>query len=197
MSAKKEHYDRKTEAPSPSVVDEARKEYMEALQSGLYEVGEGGRSFFDATSGGYLLYHKDRKYKQEEYEAAIYLAKSGERVIATPEKGNEFISLEYVDRNGKKKKKYGDGKISGVIYEQSTPDNPDADFNINVERAIYHAFEKHARIALIYDAHGLMHRANIKTGMENYKLNNKSKYDVVERVCVIDKDGGVHWWKWE
>ena len=196
MSAKKEHYDRKTEGSAPSVIDAAREEYMRALQSGDYEVGENGHSFFDPISGGYLLFHKDRKFNQDEYDAALYLAKSGERVIATPEKG-DFFSLEYVDRNGNKKKKYSDGKIAGIFYEQSTPDKPDADFNINVERAVYHAFEKHAQIALIYDAHGLLHRENIKTGMENYKANNKSKYDVVERVCVIDKEGGVHWWKWE
>jgi hypothetical protein len=194
MSAKKEHYDRKTDSPSLTVVEESRKEYMEAMQKGMYDVA---RSFFDSASGGYLLYHAERKFNQVEYDAARYLALAGERVIATPEKGEEFISLEYVDRNGKKKKKYGDGKIAGVIYEQSTPDKPDADFNLNVERAVYHAFEKHAKIALIYDAHGLMHRENIKTGMENYKEHNKSPYDVVERVCVIDKDGGVHWWKWE
>lgn len=196
MSAKKEHYDRQTDGAAPSAIEAAREEYMRELQSGDYEVGENGRSYFDPITGGYLLFHKDRKFNQDEYDAAMYLAKSGERVKALPEKG-EYFSLEYVDVHGVKKRKYSDGKIAGIFYEQSTPDKPEAELDANVERALYHAFKKHANIALIYDAHGLMHRTNIKSGMEKYKQDNNSIYDVVDHVCVIDKDGGVHWWKWE
>ena len=67
-----------------------------------------------------------------------------------------------------------------------------------MKRAIEHAKSKQARIAVIYDAKGLFHRKDIRGGMLEYaKHSGKSQYNSIERVCVISKDGRVHWWKWK
>lgn len=192
MSAKKDYYDRKTKSPSPSLVEMRNEKFRKALATGDYDV----RLSFFAANGGNLLFHKGRKFDQDEYDAAMYLALDGAEVELTPESG-DFFTLRYTNSKGEIITKYGDGKVSGVIYEQKTTDSDAENFNFNVRKAINHAFTKGVTTALIYDPHGLLHRYNIKKGMEDYKKYNKSKYDKVSRVCVINNKGEVYWWHWE
>lgn len=148
------------------------------------------RSYFSETGGGYLLYDKERKFNQFEYEAAKHLADSGYVVQMTPERGAMYVTAHY-----KGKDKFSDGKIFGVTYEQKTPKPEGNNFDKNVEKAIEHAKSKGSRTALIYDAHDYLHRYNIQRGMESYmEHNKKSGHNTVEGVIVVSHAGKVYEW---
>lgn len=74
--AQKQHGTTKNVTPNTKAIKASSAKYIKALESGLYDKE---LSFFDKNTGGYLLYSKNRKMDNMEYNAATFMAVKGSR----------------------------------------------------------------------------------------------------------------------
>lgn len=119
--------------------------------------------------GGFVAIEKSSKrHKPEEIEAATILANKGYKVTLKDEAGQV---------------KTPDGYLFTASFEQRTPTRA------SVKKALGHASEKNADIALIYDKFHIYHREDINRGIKEYELKNRYRF---QRIMVITSDGRIH-----
>ena len=186
--AQKQHGTTKNVTPNTKAIKASSTKYIKALESGLYDKE---LSFFDKNTGGYILYSKNRKMNNMEYNAATFMAVNGKQITMTPEgvKGYELIVA-----NGKPK--YGDGRIGITSYEQRSPKAAnEATARKTVENAINHARKKGATIAVLFDYSRSFKAQDIKHGAEHYERNHtETKYQSVKSFIVVSGSGNIHEW---
>lgn len=187
--AQKQYGTTKNVTPNTKAIKAASIKYSEKLKSGLYDKE---LSFFNENTGGYLLYYKDRKMDNMEYNAATFMAIKGKQIIMTPE-GVE--GYELIIANGKPK--YGDGRIGINSYEQRSPKAAnEATARKTVENAINHARKKGAPIAVLFDYSLSFKVKDIKHGAEHYERNHaETKYQSVKSFIVVSGSGNIHEWE--
>ena len=186
--AQKQHGTTKNVTTNTKAIKASSAKYIKALESGLYDKE---LSFFDKNTGGYILYSKNRKMDNMEYNAATFMAVKGKQITMTPE-GVE--GYELIVSNGKKK--YGDGRIGITSYEQRSPKAAnEATARKTVENAINHARKKGATIAVLFDYSRSFKVQDIKHGAEHYERNHtETKYQSVKSFIVVSGSGNIHEW---
>lgn len=186
--AQKQHGTTKNVTPNTKAIKASSAKYIKALESGLYDKK---LSFFDKNTGGYLLYSKNRKMDNMEYNAATFMAVKGKQITMTPEGGEGY---ELIIANGKPK--YGDGRIGITSYEQRSPKAAnEATARKTVENAINHARKKGATIAVLFDYSRSFKVQDIKHGAEHYERNHtETKYQTVKSFIVVSGSGNIHEW---
>lgn len=186
--AQKQHGTTKNVTPNTKAIKASSAKYINALESGLYDKE---LSFFDKNTGGYLLYSKNRKMDNMEYNAATFMAVKGKQITMTPEGGEGY---ELIISNGKPK--YGDGRIGITSYEQRSPKAAnEATARKTVENAINHARKKGATIAVLFDYSRSFKVQDIKHGAEHYERNHTdTKYQSVKSFIVVSGSGNIHEW---
>ena len=187
--AQKQHGTTKSITPNTKAIKASNAKYIKALESGLYDKE---LSFFDKNTGGYLLYSKNRKMDNMEYNAATFMAVKGKQITMTQEGGEGY---ELIITNGKPK--YGDGRIGITSYEQRSPKAAnEATARKTVENAINHARKKGATIAVLFDYSRSFNVQEIKHGAEHYERNHaKTKYQSVKSFIVVSGSGNIHEWE--
>ena len=187
--AQKQHGTTKSITPNTKAIKALNAKYIKAIESGLYDKK---LSFFDKNTGGYLLYSKNRKMDNMEYNAATFMAVNGKQITMTPE-GEE--GYELIIANGKPK--YGDGRIGITSYEQRSPKAAnEATARKTVENAINHARKKGATIAVLFDYSRSFKVQDIKHGAEHYEKNHaETKYQSVKSFIVVSGSGNIHEWE--
>ena len=76
------------------------------------------------------------------------------------------------------------GKLFSASYEQKTPEGSP------IKKALDHALEKNADIAVIFDKHNLYHKEEIYKGISDFeKYNNGHKF---KNILVIERNGKIH-----
>lgn len=187
--AQKQHGTTKSITPNTKAIKVSNAKYIKALESGLYDKK---LSFFDKNTGGYLLYSKNRKMDNMEYNAATFMAVKGKQITMTPEGGEGY---ELIIANGKPK--YGDGRIGITSYEQRSPKAAnEATARKTVENAINHARKKGATIAVLFDYSRSFKVQDIKHGAEHYEKNHaETKYQSVKSFIVVSGSGNIHEWE--
>ena len=187
--AQKQHGTTKSITPNTKAIKASNAKYIKALESGLYDKEI---SFFDKNTGGYLLYSKNRKMDNMEYNAATFMAVKGKQITMTPEGGEGY---ELIIANGKPK--YGDGRIGITSYEQRSPKAAnEATARKTVENAINHARKKGATIAVLFDYSRSFKVQEIKHGAEHYERNRaETKYQSVKSFIVVSGSGNIHEWE--
>ena len=186
--AQKQHGTTKNVTPNTKAIKDSSAKYIKALESGLYDKE---LSFFDKNTGGYLLYSKNRKMDNMEYNAATFMTMKGKQITMTPE-GVE--GYELIVSNGKPK--YGDGRIGITSYEQRSPKAAnEATARKTVENAINHARKKGATIAVLFDYSRSFKVQDIKHGAEHYERNHtETKYQSVKSFIVVSGSGNIYEW---
>ena len=186
--AQKQHGTTKNVTTNTKAIKASSAKYIKALESGLYD---NELSFFDKNTGGYLLYSKNRKMDNMEYNAATFMAIKGKQITMTPE-GVE--GYELIVANGKSK--YGDGRIGITSYEQRSPKAAnETTARKTVENAINHARKKGATIAVLFDYNRSFKVQDIKHGAEHYEKNHTdTKYQSVKSFIVVSGSGNIHEW---
>lgn len=186
--AQKQHGTTKNVTPNTKAIKASSARYIKALESGLYDKE---LSFFDKNTGGYLLYSKNRKMDNMEYNAATFMAAKGKQITMTPE-GEEGYELIIANGNPK----YGDGRIGITSYEQRSPKAAnEATARKTVENAINHARKKGATIAVLFDYSRSFKVQDIKHGAEHYERNHaETKYQSVKSFIVVSGSGNIHEW---
>ena len=187
--AQKQHGTTKSITPNTKAIKASNAKYIKALESGLYDKE---LSFFDKNTGGYLLYSKNRKMDNMEYNAATFMAVKGKQITMTPE-GVE--GYELIIANGKPK--YGDGRIGITSYEQRSPKAAnEATARKTVENAINHARKQGATIAVLFDYSRSFKVLDIKHAAEHYERNHaETKYQSVKSFIVVSGSGNIHEWE--
>ena len=187
--AQKQHGTTKSITPNTKAIKASNAKYIKALESGLYDKE---LSFFDKNTGGYLLYSKNRKMDNMEYNAATFMAVKGKQITMTQEGGEGY---ELIITNGKPK--YGDGRIGITSYEQRSPKAAnEATARKTVENAINHARKKGATIAVLFDYSRSFNVQEIKHGAEHYERNHaETKYQSVKSFIVVSGSGNIHEWE--
>ena len=187
--AQKQHGTTKNVTSNTKAIKASSAKYIKALESGLYDKE---LSFFDKNTGGYLLYSKNRKMDNMEYNAATFMTMKGKQITMTPE-GVE--GYELIVSNGKTK--YGDGRIGITSYEQRSPKAAnEATARKTVENAINHARKKGATIAVLFDYSRSFKVQDIKHGAEHYERNHdETKYQSVKSFIVVSGSGNIHEWE--
>ena len=187
--AQKQHGTTKNVTPNTKAIKASSAKYIKVLESSLYDKE---LSFFDKNTGGYLLYSKNRKMDNMEYNAATFMAMKGKQITMTPE-GVE--GYELIVSNGKPK--YGDGRIGITSYEQRSPKAAnEATARKTVENAINHARKKGATIAVLFDYSRSFKVQDIKHGAEHYERNHaETKYQSVKSFIVVSGSGNIHEWE--
>ena len=187
--AQKQHGTTKSITPNTKAIKASNAKYIKAIESGLYDKEI---SFFDKNTGGYLLYSKNRKMDNMEYNAATFMAVKGKQITMTPEGGEGY---ELIIANGKPK--YGDGRIGITSYEQRSPKAAnEATARKTVENAINHARKKGATIAVLFDYSRSFKVQDIKHGAEHYEMNHaETKYQSVKSFIVVSGSGNIHEWE--
>ena len=187
--AQKQHGTTKNVTPNTKAIKASSAKYIKVLESGLYDKKI---SFFDKNTGGYLLYSKNRKMDNMEYNAATFMAVKGKQITMTPEGGEGY---ELIIANGKPK--YGDGRIGITSYEQRSPKAAnEATARKTVENAINHARKKGATIAVLFDYSRSFKVQEIKHGAEHYERNHaETKYQSVKSFIVVSGSGNIHEWE--
>lgn len=187
--AQKQHGTTKNVTPNTKAIKASSAKYIKVLESGLYDKE---LSFFDKNTGGYLLYSKNRKMDNMEYNAATFMAVKGKQITMTPEGVDGY---ELIIANGKPK--YGDGRIGITSYEQRSPKaENEATARKTVENAINHARKKGATIAVLFDYSRSFKVQDIKHGAEHYERNHdKTKYQSVKSFIVVSGSGNIHEWE--
>lgn len=135
----------------------------------LLATGEYSSITMSDSGGGYVAIEKSiMKHKPEEIEAATILANNGYKVKLKDEAGQATTP---------------DGEIFKISFEQSTPESAPT------HKALEHAKDKKAKIAVIYDKYHIYHRENIDNGIKRYEFYNKYRF---EQIIVVTKDGKIH-----
>lgn len=172
-----------------------KRQFEQEIQSGKYNTRY---SFFDEKSGGSLLIEANRVIDNNEVNAGMFLALSGETVKMTMEGGGIYVLASYGGSNH-----YGYGFITvdtfgeseDFSYEQRTVDPVKFPFRASIRNAINHALDKGARIALIYDKNWKISQNEIRKGMRDFKKATKNKrHQTVEQVWIINGVGKVSKW---
>lgn len=187
--AQKQQGNTRAVTPTTKAIRASGIKYNRLLESGNYDKN---LSFYNSSTGGYLLYAKGRKMDNMEYNAATYLAIKGYQVKMTPE-GSGKYALAIV--NGKSR--YGDGFITLTSYEQrsSTPIN-DATARKTVENAINHARKKGANISVLFDYNKAFKLSDITHGTKHYEdAYRDAKHSSVKTLIVVSGRGNVHEWE--
>ena len=186
--AQKQHGTTKSITQNTKAIKASNAKYIKAIESGLYDKE---LSFFDKNTGGYLLYSKNRKMDNMEYNAATFMAVKGKQITMTPEGGEGY---ELIIANWKPK--YGDGRIGITSYEQRSPKAAnEATARKTVENAINHARKKGATIAVLFDYSRSFKAQDIKHGAEHYERNHtETKYQSVKSFIVVSGSGNIHEW---
>ena len=88
----KQHGTTKNVTPNTKAIKTSSAKYIKALESGLYDKE---LLFFDKNTGGYLLYSKNIKMENMEYNTATFMAIKGKQITMTPEgvEGYELLLL--------------------------------------------------------------------------------------------------------
>lgn len=167
---------------SDAAIRAVEAEFNQRLSSGAYV----RQHSYLSPKGGYVLYQSGHNYHAEEIEAAKHLANHGYRVELQPEGMRMWASAW---RNGSSK--YAEGIIEGTLYDQKTVSRSATNLSGNVRYAMNHAVEKNAKIALVYDKHGLLHKKNIREGMKAFMgiPANRGKLD---SVYVVNSSGRLY-----
>lgn len=145
-------------------------EYRNLMESGDYSEG-----YFSKKGGGYYVVEKSNfPHKQEELEAARYLADKGYKVQLKDEAGSVRTP---------------DGKIFSASFEQSSPKGDSVN---NFKNCLEHARDKPgATAAVVYMKDAGHSKATIAKAIEKYSMYNTKKLDVY----VVTKDGRLHRWR--
>lgn len=162
----------------------AHSEYVKEMGSGRYDVSQ---SYFSEESGGSVLVYKGRTPDVDEMFAAKAMANDGLTVKITPEGKIEFSTGEWGGNPV-----YADGLVNGHTYEQATktPTSRSDDALRNAaDQAIKHAYDKGAKVALIYDKAGSFHREHIEAGLRKFEMHNKSWR--FKAILVVDQHGNL------
>lgn len=123
------------------------------------------------TSGGVFAIEKGKaKHKIEEVEAGRHMARAGYRVILKDETGSVQTK---------------EGYIYSFTFEQKTPKKGGASF----KKAIEHASDKRAEVAVVYDKHSNYHRQEVEDGIIEYEKHKSYRF---KRIIVISKAGNVY-----
>lgn len=188
MASKQQGNTRAT-TPTTKAIHASATKYDKEINSGMYDKD---LSFFNSSTGGYLLYAKGRKMDNMEYNAATFMAVKGYQMTMTPEGSGEYI-LAYV----KGKPRYGDGLVSITSYEQRSPKAlNDATARKTVENAINHARKKGANLAVVFDYSRSFEKSDIAHGAKHYEdTYRNAKYSSVKAVIVVSGSGNVHEWE--
>lgn len=130
---------------------------------------------------------KGHAFNGVEREAMMHLADAGFAIVATPEGGKSFITAV----NNKGTPLYSDGLVMGNVFELKSP-NPTETHQIaldnSVKKALNHAKNKGANVAVIYDRDGAYHKDNIERGLVDYESKSEYRFNAI---LVIDKNGNV------
>ena len=187
--AQKQHGTTKNVTPNTKAIKASSAKYIKVLESGLYDKE---LSFFDKNTGGYLLYSKNRKMDNMEYNAATFMAMKGKHITMTPEGVEGYELIVSIG-----KPKYGDGRIGITSYEQRSPKAAnEATARKTVENAINHARKKGATIAVLFDYSRSFKVQDIKHGAEHYERNHaETKYQSVKSFIVVSGSGNIHEWE--
>lgn len=138
-------------------------------------------SHVSAKTGAYVLFQKGHNYHIEEMEVADALADSGYNVKLTPEGDNYEMYATRIKKDGTYK--FSEGTISMFTYEQKTT-SVSGNKVASVSKAINHAIDKGAKIALIYDRHGVLHRKDIAEGMK-YNQSKSMKWKTNKLIVMV------------
>lgn len=169
---------RRTQAQRAAI----EKEYNQKLSSGAYV----RQHSYLSPKGGYVLYQSGHNFHQDEIDAAKHLANHGYRVELQPEGMRMWASAW---RNGDSR--YAEGIIEGTLYDQKTVSRSATNLSGNVRYAMNHAVNKNAKIALIYDKHGLLHRNNVREGMKKF-MGIEANRGKLDSVYVINSSGRLY-----
>lgn len=175
--------------PTTKAIEASHTKYLEAMSTGKYDKN---LSFFNSSTGGFLLYSKDRTMDNMEYNAATLMAVKGYQMTMTAEGRNENILIMV-----KGNPRYGDGRIAITPYEQRSPKAAsEATARVTAENAINHARKKGASIALIFDFARSFKLTDIQHATTHYeKKYNGAKYNSVKTLIVVSGSGNVHEWE--
>ena len=144
---------------------EVARKVAEMKASGNYSVVE------KTTAGGIFAIEKGKaRHKSDEIEAGRHMAEAGYYVTLKDETG-------YV--------KTPDGYVFSFTYEQKTPAKGGASF----KKAIEHASDKRAEVAVIYDKNSIYHRQDVENGIKQYEYHKSYRF---KRIIVISKSGNVY-----
>ncbi len=168
----------RTEAQRKAV----ENEYNQKLSSGAYV----RQHSFLSPKGGYVLFQSGHNFHQEEIEAAKHLANHSYRVELQPEGMRMWASAWCGERS-----RYAEGIIQGTLYDQKTVSRSATNLSGNVRYAMNHAVDKNAKIALIYDKHGLLHRNNVREGMQAF-MNVRANRGKLDSVYVVNSSGRLY-----
>lgn len=167
--------------PSTKSRFETISEYKDKMNSGQYDKE---LSYLPEKGSGSMLYQNGHNYHIEEIEVGRALANKEYRVVLTPEGIVSYATA--FKRDGTPK--YAEGTISNIIYDQKTAESNLTNAINNVDHAIKHATEKNAKIPLIYDKYGKMHRKDIEKGIEKYKRFKPEEAKKIKAVLVVDRE---------
>lgn len=125
-------------------------------------------------------------------EVARAAVAHGINVVLTPEgNGHEIYATNIIERkDGSRKYKYSEGKLSIYSYEQKTPKEIVDTKDITVTNAIKHANSKRAQVAVLYDRYDLFHREDIEHGMRYYQEKNPGWKHKAKALIVVNSKGG-------
>lgn len=91
----------RTYTPDTQQFSDRKAEYITKLASGEFDTN---KYYFSEIGGGNVLYMKDRRYKEDEMQAAKALADDANIVTMTPEEGEMYaihIKIRHYTRTGK------------------------------------------------------------------------------------------------
>lgn len=145
-------------------------EYNQLMNSGQYSSG-----YFSQKGGGYfVIENSSAVHKQEEIEAARYMADRGYCLTLTDEAGHGD------------KVKSPDGKIFTASFEQRTPTGDSAQ---NFNKCLEHAKSKRADVAIVFMKNSGHTKASVEVGIKKYEALNSYRF---KQIIVITKDGRIH-----
>lgn len=128
-------------------------------------------------------------------EIARGFAQNGINIILTSEQ-NMMLARRWVYDKDKHtiNPRFAEGTANGIVYEQKTTNYDATNFVGNVIKAINHANDAKADIAVVYDRYGLLNRNNIEDGMN--KFLKKNSHPKIKAVVVFDKDLNMYEHHW-
>lgn len=175
--------------PTTKAINASHSKYLNAINTGKYDKE---LSFFNSSTGGFLLYTKSRTMDNMEYNAATLMAVKGYQMTMTPEGGKENVLIMV-----KGNPRYGDGRIAVTSYEQRSPKAAsEATARVTAENAINHARKKGADIAVIFDFDRSFKLTDIQHATTHYeKKYRDAKYNSVKALIVVSGSGNVHEWE--
>ena len=157
---------------SDRLVDKYRQPHAEVARKVAEMKASGNYSVVEKTTAGgiFAIENGKARHKPDEIEAGRHMAEAGYHVTLKDETGSV---------------KTPDGHVFSFTYEQRTPAKGGASF----KKAIEHASDKRAEVAVIYDKNGIYHRKDVENGIKQYEYHKKYRF---KRILVISKSGNVY-----